>query len=49
MVTTLTLFAAPAGGAAANCRLCTAGRLRGRGDMSREFPASPLGAAIREA
>jgi hypothetical protein len=43
------VFAAPTGGAAAHCRLCIAGRLRGRGDMLREFPASPFGAALQEA
>jgi hypothetical protein len=48
MAPTLTLFAAPTGGAAAHGRLCTAGRLRGRGAVLREFPATPLGAALRE-
>lgn len=31
------------------CRFCTAGRLRGREAVLREFPATPLGAARREA
>ena len=49
MTPTLTLFAAPQGGAAFHGRLCIADRLRGHGAMRREFPASPLGAAHREA
>ena len=30
-------------------RFCTTGRLRGRGAVLREFPTSPLGAALQEA
>lgn len=39
----------PEGAVAIHGRLCKAGRLRGRGAMLREFPATPLGAALREA
>lgn len=39
----------PKGAVAVHGRLCKAGRLRGRGAMLREFPATPLGAARREA
>ena len=35
--------------AAVHGRLCKAGRLHGRGAMLREFPATPPGAAQREA
>ncbi len=49
MAPTLTMFAAPTGGAAVHGRLCTADRLRGRGAMLREFPAAPLGTALQEA
>ena len=49
MTPTLTLFAAPQGGAAAHGRLCIADRLREHGAMRREFLTSPLGAARQEA
>ena len=39
----------PEGAHAVHGRLCTAGRLRGREAVLREFPAAPLGAALREA
>jgi uncharacterized protein (UPF0276 family) len=39
----------PDGAHAVHGRLSTAGRLRGRGAVLREFPASPLGAALQEA
>ncbi|VWB16145.1 hypothetical protein BLA6993_00590 [Burkholderia lata] len=39
----------PKGAVAVHGRLCKAGRLRGRGAMLREFPATPLGTAQREA
>ncbi len=41
--------APPEGADAVHGRLCEAGRLRRRGAVLREFPATPLGAAQREA
>ena len=38
----------PKGAPTVHGRLCTAGRLRGREAVLREFPAAPLGAALRE-
>ena len=49
MAPTLTTFAAPTGGAAAHGQHCTAGRLRGRGAVLRETPATPFEAALQEA
>jgi hypothetical protein len=49
MALTLTVFAAPTGGAAPHGQLCTAGRLRRREAMLREFPGKPFGAALQEA
>jgi hypothetical protein len=48
MAPTLALLAAPTGGASVHGWLCMAGRLRGHGAMLREFPATPLGTALRE-
>lgn len=39
----------PEGAVAVHGRLCEAGRLRGRGAVLRELPATPFGAARREA
>jgi hypothetical protein len=39
----------PEGAHAVHGLLCKAGRLRRRGAVLREFPATPLGAARREA
>lgn len=49
MAPTLSLLAAPTGGAAIHGRLGTAGRLRRRGAVLREFPATPFGTALQEA
>ncbi|OQA32402.1 MAG: hypothetical protein BWY57_01956 [Betaproteobacteria bacterium ADurb.Bin341] len=38
----------PTGAQVVHGRLCTADRLRGREAVLREFPASPLGTALRE-